>query len=155
MCHVQDGLPYAAWKSLAPALLLSCFCISAAWPLPAWCIVLLTDPVTCRLFTTNDAKNSPSLYTGAESSLGDRVLGEAEKDSFIAFPGKGGQSGLLPSKTLCPNPGEFDEEFYGKGGVADQIRVCAGYQVVSPNLGELLWSLYSHLRWFPGCSSLD
>ena len=52
------------------------------------------------------------LCTGAESNLGDRVLGEVEKDSFIALPGKGGHSELLPLKTVCPNPGGFDEEFY-------------------------------------------
>ena len=31
-----------------------------------------------------------SLYTGAKSNLGDRLLGEVEKNSFIALPGKGG-----------------------------------------------------------------
>ena len=41
-----------------------------------------------------------------------RVLGELEKNSFIALPVKGGHSGLLPSKTTCPHPGEFAEEFY-------------------------------------------
>ena len=40
------------------------------------------------------------LYTGTELNLGDRVLGEVEKDNFIALPGKGGHSGLMPSK-LC------------------------------------------------------
>ena len=29
------------------------------------------------------------LYTGAKLNLGDRVLGEVEKNSFIALPGKG------------------------------------------------------------------
>ena len=52
------------------------------------------------------------LYTGAKSNLGDRGLGEVEKESFIALPGKGGHSRLLPQKTLCPNPGGSDEEFY-------------------------------------------
>ena len=59
-----------------------------------------------------DAESSASLYTGAKSNLGDRVLGEVEKDSFITLPGKGGYSGLLPRKSMCPNPGGFDEEFY-------------------------------------------
>ena len=45
-----------------------------------------------------DAENSTSLYTGGEANLGDRVLGEVEKDSFITLPGKGGHSGLLPQK---------------------------------------------------------
>ena len=55
------------------------------------------------------------LCTGTESNLRDRVLGEVEKNSFITLPGKGGHSGLLPSKTMCPNSGGFDEEFYSNG----------------------------------------
>ena len=55
------------------------------------------------------------LCTGAKSNLRDRVLGEVEKNSFIALSGKGGHSRLLPSKTMCSNPGEFDKEFYGNG----------------------------------------
>ena len=53
------------------------------------------------------------LCTDAKSNLRDRVLGEVEKNSFIALPGKGGQSGLLHWKIMWPNPGEFGEEFYG------------------------------------------
>ena len=37
-----------------------------------------------------DAENSVSLYTSAESKLGDRDLGEVEKNSFIVLLGKGG-----------------------------------------------------------------
>ena len=40
-----------------------------------------------------------------------RVLGEVAKKSFIALPGKGGHSGLLPLKTVWPNLGGFSEEF--------------------------------------------
>ena len=36
------------------------------------------------------------LCTSAESNLGDRVLGEIEKNSFIALSGKEGHSGLVP-----------------------------------------------------------
>ena len=43
--------------------------------------------------------NAQPLYTGAKSSPGDRVLGEVEKDSFIALLGKGGNSKLVPSKS--------------------------------------------------------
>ena len=43
------------------------------------------------------------LYTGAGLNLRDRVLGEAEKNSFIALPGKGGHSGLMPL-SLCVLP---------------------------------------------------
>ena len=37
------------------------------------------------------------------------------KNSCIALSGKGGCSRLLPLQTMCPNPGEFGEEFYGNG----------------------------------------
>ena len=47
---------------------------------------------------TSDAKNSASLYTNAGSNLGDRVLDEVEKDSFIALPGKGEYSRFMPPK---------------------------------------------------------
>ena len=44
-----------------------------------------------------------ALYNGAKSSLRDRVLGEIEKKGFIALPGKGGHSGLMPVVPLmCP-----------------------------------------------------
>ena len=62
-----------------------------------------------------------------KSNLRDRALGEVEKNSFIALPGKGGHSRLLPSKTMCPNPGEFGEEFYGNGSrVGLLIRLGCG-----------------------------
>ena len=51
------------------------------------------------------------LCIGAESNLRGRVLGEVEKNSFIALPGKWEHSRLLPLKTVCPNPGGFGEEF--------------------------------------------
>ena len=44
---------------------------------------------------------SPS--SGAKSNLRDRVSGEVEVGSFITLPGKGGHSGLMSSKLLCPN----------------------------------------------------
>ena len=40
-------------------------------------------------------------------NLGDRVLGEVEKNNFIALPGKEGHSGLVPLKIVCPNLGGF------------------------------------------------
>ena len=52
-----------------------------------------------------DAESSASPYTSAESNLGDRVLGEVEKDRFIAFPGKGGHSRLMPSEPSAPTWG--------------------------------------------------
>ena len=44
------------------------------------------------------------LCTGAESNFRDTVLGEVEKNSFIALPGKGEHSGLVAPKTMCPQP---------------------------------------------------
>ena len=56
-------------------------------------------------------KSGP-LCTSAKSNLRDRVSGEVEKNRFIALPGKGGHSRLLPSKTMCPRLRGFGEEFY-------------------------------------------
>ena len=42
------------------------------------------------------------LYSNTELNLRDTVLGGVEKNNFIAFPGKGGQSGLMLSE-LCPD----------------------------------------------------
>ena len=55
-------------------------------------------PQDCPKFRC-DAKIRP-LYTSTEFNLGDRVLTEVEKNSFIALSGKGGHSGLISSK-LC------------------------------------------------------
>ena len=41
------------------------------------------------------------LCTCAWLDLGDRVLGEVGRNNFIALPGKGGHSRLMPSR-LCP-----------------------------------------------------
>ena len=59
-----------------------------------------------------DAKSSASLYTGAVSNLGDRVLGEVEKGSFITLPGKGGTTGSCLEKLCAPPLGEDSEKFY-------------------------------------------
>ena len=51
------------------------------------------------------------LCTDAELNLGDRVLGEVEKNCFTSLPGKGGHSGLAPSKTVCPYLGDLVRSF--------------------------------------------
>ena len=51
-----------------------------------------------RRRTGSDAESSASLYTGSKSNLGDRVLGDIKKDSFIALPGEEGHNGLM-----CPH----------------------------------------------------
>ena len=63
------------------------------------------------------------LCTSTKLNLRDRVLGKVEKNSFIALPGKGDHSRLLPWITMNSHPGWFDGEFYSKGGVADS-GVC-------------------------------
>jgi len=73
---------------------------------------------------------SRPLGTSAELNLGDRVLGEVEKNRSIALPGKGGQSRLIPSKTVFQARGYLVRTFIAKvqGGVAnkdqDVCRVC-------------------------------
>ena len=66
---------------------------------------------------------------GAKSNLRDRVWGKVEKNSSTALPGKGGPHRLLPSQTMCRNPGGFDEGFHSnqfKDVVANKLRVCEG-----------------------------
>ena len=75
------------------------------------------------------------LCTGAASNLGDRVLGEVEKNNFIALPGNGGHSGLLPLK-LCVPTQEDLMSFRANDsrmGLLNKISVCA-----APTL--LIWS---------------
>ena len=59
---------------------------------------------------TSDAKSSGSLFTSAKSNLRDEVLGEVEMNSFIALPGKGRHSGLMPS-ILCAHLLGKDKSF--------------------------------------------
>ena len=54
------------------------------------------------------------LNTGADLNLGDRVLGEVEKNNFIALPDKGEHRDSCHSK-LCPN--RAGEEWQGGGMV--------------------------------------
>ena len=90
-------------------------------PTYVW-IVGLSSLLSCELSALQ--KVFPNSDFVAESSASmlrcwiksqSRVFGEVEKKSFIALPGKGRHSRLLPSKTMCPNSGEFSEEFYGSG----------------------------------------
>ena len=82
------------------------------------------------------------LCTSAESSLGDRVLGEVQKNSFIALPGKAGHSRAHASKTVCLNPG-WD---LVRRGVADEdqgaCRASGGFLMSFLKLSncDLLWN---------------
>ena len=94
------------------------------------------------------------LCTSAKSSHRDRVLGEVEKNSFIALPGKGGHSELLPWKTVCHNPGGFDEEFYGNSsrvGLLTRLGCVQGLRWS----GLLILMSFSGLFNLLGWSSLD
>ena len=42
------------------------------------------------------------MYPDTELILGDRVLDEVEKNSFIALPGSGVHRELMPSKLCVP-----------------------------------------------------
>ena len=87
------------------------------------------------------------LCTSAASNLGDRVLGEVEKNSFIALLGTGRHSRLMPLKTVCPNPGGFGEEVYNNGsrvGLLLRIRVCAGPAFLKSGLR---WPLAVVIKW--------
>ena len=74
-------------------------------------------------------KPTEVLCTNAKSSIGDRVLGEVEKGSFIAFcQVKGDTVGSCPQK-LCPSPGRFGEEFYNNSsrvGLLIKLRCVQG-----------------------------
>lgn len=48
-----------------------------------------------KIYCPHAAKTQP-LSTIAEKKCGNRVWGEGEKGSFIALPGKGGHSRLMP-----------------------------------------------------------
>ena len=83
------------------------------------------------------------LCTGAESNRGHRVLGEVEKNNFIALPGKGGHSGLVTLKTVCPNLGGFGEEFYSNGsraGLLIRLGCVQGLHSFNLASGHLLMS---------------
>ena len=84
----------------------------------------------------------------AELNLGDSVLGEIEKDSFIIVPGKGGLSRLLPQETMCPkprgspDPGGFITNVQGWGLWQDQgVYPACTLFISSPVMG--LFSLAS------------
>lgn len=77
-------------------------------------------------------------------------MGEVEKNNFIVFPGKGGHSRLMPSKTVCPNPEGFSEEFYRNDSrqyLLIKVRVCAGPALLNRASGDVLMSFYGSLGY--------
>ena len=77
----------------------------------------------CEFIAASNAETQ-LLSTSAKSNLGDRVLSEVAKNTFIALPGKGGHSRIRPSKLCVPTEGERME-------LLIRIRVCTGPEVVS------------------------
>ena len=68
------------------------------------------------------------LCIGVASSLKNRVLGALHKNSFIALPGKGGHSRLVPLKIMCHRLRGFGKEFHSKRsrvGLLVEIRLYA------------------------------
>ena len=96
-----------------------------------------------------DAKNSASLGTNDKLNLRNSDLGEVEKNSFIALPGKEGHNGFLRLKSMCPNTVEF-AEFYCKGSrVGFVLRL-----VFMQGLPFFNFSSCNLLISFPGSFSL-
>ena len=54
------------------------------------------------LFLSASVAETPPLFTSAKQKHLDRVLDEVEKNRFIALPGRGGHSGLVPSELCVP-----------------------------------------------------
>ena len=95
--------------------------------------------LVCWVFLSLMPKTWP-LCPGAELNLRDRVLGEVEKNSFIALPGKVGHGRLLPAKIVCPNPGGFGEEFYSNSSkVGFLIRLGCVQGLHSFNLVSVIF----------------
>ena len=72
-----------------------------------------------------DVETRP-LCTSTKLNLIDRVLDEVEQNSFIALPGKGAHSGLMPSKLCIPTQGACEESYSQGVGLLIRIRVPAG-----------------------------
>ena len=73
--------------------------------------------------------NTRALYTGTKSKLGHGVLSEVERIALLLWQAKGDTVGSCPSKTVSPNLGGFDEEFYNndsRAGLLIRLRSMQG-----------------------------
>ena len=71
-------------------------------------------------------------------------MNEIVKNSFIAFPGKGGHRGLMPSEWCVPTQGDLVGSFIAvfrvgllvriRVGLPVRIRVCAGPALLASGL---------------------
>ena len=76
-----------------------------------------------------------------------RVLGDIEKNTLIALPGKGGLCGLLSLKTLCLNTEGFDEEFYNistRVGLLVSLGCVQGLQSFDLVSDDLYFKFFGH-----------
>ena len=64
-------------------------------------------------------------------------MGEVEKDSFIALPGKGSHSGLIAFKTMCPNAGHSKGVLFQVDGGADNNQSVSRALIFSNP--EIIW----------------
>ena len=101
--------------------------------------------------TPSDAESSASLCTSAELNLGDRVLGEVEKDSFLTLPGKGALSKPMPSKPSVPTWETIVRSFTvivqrGHGQLVDILLIgwCGGERESASSTFwfQLVWDLH-------------
>ena len=119
-----------------------------------WFISCHLFPYIHNILLWNLLLKTRPLCTGVESNLGDWVLGEAEKSSFIALPGTRWVGRLMPSE-LCPSRVGALWLWWGvlqrcfEGGIADKdqgaCRACPPLiwpQVVS------WWVLYDQTVTF-------
>ena len=69
-------------------------------------------------------------------------MGEAEKDGFIALPGKGGHSRLPPTRKLCiPTWEDLMKSFMGFPGGLNDLKKLSPMQKTwfSPWVGKIPW----------------
>ena len=84
-----------------------------------------TEQASCVRSPVLFCKWMPKTWPACSSArlnLRDRLLGKVEKKGFIVLPDKGGHSGLMPLRTMCPNQEGIGEEFCG---ARQKIRVQA------------------------------
>ena len=90
------------------------------------------------------------LCAGADSNLGDRILGEVliEKHSFMALPGKGRDNGLVPFKNCTSQPGRICEEFLvlllGKSQGQRSLVGCSPWSLKESDSTERLHFHFIH-----------
>ena len=146
-----------------------------------WIYIFKLERTYQEAFMIQDwCQNTGSLYTNAKMRYGDRVL--EEKGWLYTLPGKKGTQQASASRNVPPSLGNRERSYswvlwsgvFGKDqgsnslafffllqsfkrvGLLTRLGCVKGLRWSgSPNLDELLWSLYSCLRWFRDCSSHD